>query len=76
MTEHTLTPEEEAIGLRLVRSCDAYALMRWALEEAVARGAIADNDEDLENARAELLMRKEEADNMLRLFKEKRGITE
>ena len=64
MTENNtipeLSPEEQVRALRLVRSCDAYSLLGWVLEDAAARGEVK-NTNDLENARAELLMRKEEA---------------
>ena len=45
-----LSDEENARGNRLVRTCDAFGLARWALEEAAAHGEIP-NEDDLENAR-------------------------
>jgi hypothetical protein len=38
-------------GTGLVRTCDAFGLARWALEEEAAHGEIP-NEDDLENARS------------------------
>ena len=70
----TLTPEQEATGLRLLRRLDAISLIRWTFEEAVARGVLGDGDEDVGDARDELRVLEESADSELWAFKQRHGI--
>ncbi len=70
-----LSEEEAAHAYRLLRTCDAFGLARWALEEAAAHGEIP-NEDDLQNARAELRIQLEEAETALMQFKRRHGIPE
>ncbi len=70
-----LTEEEWARSYRLVRTCDAYLFLGWALEEAAASGAVPSGD-DLENARSEVRIQQEEAETALMQFKRRHGIPE
>jgi hypothetical protein len=64
-----LSDEEKAEGWRLVRSADAFGLMRLALE-----GNTIVNDDDRENAFAELRILEESAEYALRQWQVKHGI--
>jgi len=66
-----LSPEEEAKGLRLIRTTDAFNLMRMAL-----KGNIILDGEDKQNALNELRHLEEDAENALRLWQRKHGIIE
>jgi hypothetical protein len=64
-----LSPEKYARGWRLVRTCDAFGLMRMALQ-----GDTILDGEDKENALAELRILEEDAENQLRSFQREHGI--
>jgi hypothetical protein len=64
-----LSPEEEAEGLRLIRTSDAFDLIKLALE-----GNIILDSEDKEYALAELRIVAEEAENQLRRWQREHGI--
>jgi hypothetical protein len=64
-----LSPEERRRGWQLVRTCDAYSLMRMALD-----GDTIFDGEDKENALAELRGLEESAETALRRFQREHGI--
>jgi hypothetical protein len=64
-----LSPEEEAEGLRLIRTSDALSLMRMALD-----GDIILDGEHKEDALNELRHLEEDAENALRWWQRKHGI--
>jgi 5-methylcytosine-specific restriction endonuclease McrA len=66
-----LSDEEHAEGRRLVRSCDAFGLMRLALDgESILPG------DDKQNALNELRVLEEDATNKLRRWQREHGISD
>ncbi len=64
---------EQVEAYMVIREADAIGLINWAFEEAVERGDLT-NDNDIENARAELRSLKEAAEIRLGYFRRRAGL--
>ncbi len=64
---------EQVEAYMVIREADAIGLINRAFEEAVERGDLT-NDNDIENARAELRSLKEAAEIRLGYFRRRAGL--